>query len=97
MLFLRGRLPQAEAAARRCLALLQQGGAGVDGGGAAVAMTRLRLGAVLMGAPQGTLQRRVSTMRIVSAKRMPQHAHGMSGGSLWFCGPSEHEPPEHAS
>lgn len=65
MLFLRGRLPQAEAAARRCLALLQQGGAGAGGGGgAAVAMTRLRLGAVLMGAPQGTRQRRVSTLRM---------------------------------
>ena len=56
MLFLRSRLPQAEAAARRCLALLQEGEAGADGDGAAVAMTRLRLGAVLMGAPQGTLQ-----------------------------------------
>ena len=53
-LFLRSRLPQAEAAARRCLALLQQGGAG--SGDAAVA-ARLRFGAILMGARRGALQR----------------------------------------
>ncbi len=53
VLYLRGRLPQAEAAARRCLALLQQAAVGPHGsdaarGGAAVA-ARLRLGAILMG------------------------------------------------
>jgi len=58
VLYLRGRLPQAEAAARRCLALLQQAAVGPHGsdaarGGAAVA-ARLRLGAILMGGRQGT-------------------------------------------
>ncbi|KAK9845446.1 hypothetical protein WJX81_006579 [Elliptochloris bilobata] len=52
VLFLRARLPQAEAAARRCLALLQKGApssGGRAGGDAAAAVAKLRLGAILMG------------------------------------------------
>ena len=75
VLFLRGRLPQAEAAARRCLALLQPRSAGdhsgsrpgsgdrAPGADVAVVAAKLRLGAILMGAQRAMVARPLAHIR----------------------------------